>query len=189
TVKGRDVVLKRIITIFTTIDLSSNLFQGEIPQVLGDFKSLIVLNLSHNGLTGSIPVSFVNMTPLESLDLSSNQLHGRIPEQLLSVIALALLNLSYNRLWGRIPRGNQFNTFENDSYIGNIHLCGEPWTEDESTSWFDWKMAKMGYASGLVIGLSIGYMVFSTGKPQWLVMMVEGDQQKKDRRARRRHRI
>ncbi|KAK9204401.1 hypothetical protein WN943_014661 [Citrus x changshan-huyou] len=50
-------------------------------------------------------------------------------------------------------------------------------------------MAKMGYASGLVIGLSIGYMVFSTGKPQWLVMMVEGDQQKKDRRARRRHRI
>ncbi|KAK9199306.1 hypothetical protein WN944_014495 [Citrus x changshan-huyou] len=128
TVKGRDVVLKRIITIFTTIDMSSNQFQGEIPQVLGDFKSLIVLNLSHNGLTGSIPVSFANMTALESLDLSSNQLHGRIPEQLLSVIALALLNLSYNRLWGRIPRGNQFNTFENDSYIGNIRLCGEPWT-------------------------------------------------------------
>ncbi|ESR55506.1 hypothetical protein CICLE_v10023586mg, partial [Citrus x clementina] len=86
TVKGRDLVLKRIITIFTTIDLSNNQFQGEIPQVLGDFKSLIVLNLSHNGLTGSISVSFANMTALESLDLSSNKLHGRIPEQLLSVI-------------------------------------------------------------------------------------------------------
>ncbi|GAY34478.1 hypothetical protein CUMW_276830 [Citrus unshiu] len=88
TVKGRDLVLKKIITIFTTIDLSSNQFQGEIPQVLGDFKSLIVLNLSHNGLTGSISVSFANMTALESLDLSSNKLHGRIPEQLLSVIAV-----------------------------------------------------------------------------------------------------
>ena len=38
-------------------------------------------------------------------------------------------------------------------------------------------MAKIGYASGLVIGLSIGYMVFSAGKPQWSVRMVEGDHQ------------
>ncbi|KDO36940.1 hypothetical protein CISIN_1g047486mg, partial [Citrus sinensis] len=204
--QGHDFQLQKILVMFRAMDFSRNRFHGEIPEVLGNFKSLKVLNLSHNSLTGNIPVSFENMTALESLDLSFNKLDGRIPEQLLSVTALALLNLSYNRLWGRIPRGNQFNTFENDSYIGNIHLCGEPLTvrcsndglpealplassdHDETASRFDWKMAKMGYASGLVIGLSIGYMVFSTGKPQWFVRMVEGDQQKNVRRARRRHR-
>ncbi|KDO39790.1 hypothetical protein CISIN_1g039161mg, partial [Citrus sinensis] len=177
--KGHDFQLQNIFVMFRAMDFSSNRFHGEISEVLGNFKSLKVLNLSHNSLTGNIPVSFENMTALESLDLSFNKLDGRIPEQLLSVTALALLNLSYNRLWGRIPRGNQFNTFQNDSYIGNIRLCGEPLTvrcsndglpkaprlasfdHDETASRFDWKMAKMGYASGLVIGLSIGYMVLS----------------------------
>ena len=34
-VKGVKITLKRILTIFTTIDLSSNKFEGEIPEVLG----------------------------------------------------------------------------------------------------------------------------------------------------------
>ena len=31
----------------------------------------------------------------------------------------------------------------------------------------------MGYGSGLVIGLSMGYIVFSTGNPRWFVSRVE----------------
>jgi len=70
--KGRDVLLYKILIIFRAMDFSSNRFNGEIPEVLGNFKSLKVLNLSHNGLTGNIPVSLGIMTALESLDLSFN---------------------------------------------------------------------------------------------------------------------
>ena len=53
-------------------------------------------------------------------------LYGEIPMQLIEMTALAVLNLSQNHLVGVIPSGNQFNSFENDSYTGNLGLCGFP---------------------------------------------------------------
>lgn len=40
----------------------------------------------------------------------------------------------------------------------------------------------MGYASRVVIGLSIGYVVFVTERPRWFVRMMERKQSKKVRR-------
>ncbi|GLU17271.1 hypothetical protein SLE2022_336510 [Rubroshorea leprosula] len=74
--KGFDSELQRILTIFSSINLSNNMFEGEIPDVIGKLSSLKALDLSYNNLTGHIPPSLGNLTDLEWLDLSSNKLGG-----------------------------------------------------------------------------------------------------------------
>ncbi|XWS10901.1 hypothetical protein CRYUN_Cryun38cG0038100 [Craigia yunnanensis] len=50
--------------------------------------------------------------------------------------------------------------------------------EDEGSAIaFIWKLAMMGYGCGLLLGLSTGYIVFTTGRPWWFVRMVERDLQ------------
>ncbi|KAF8014517.1 hypothetical protein BT93_H0358 [Corymbia citriodora subsp. variegata] len=134
TIKGIEVHLPKILVTRTTVDLSSNKFQGMIPDAIGELGSLRGLNLSHNNLEGHIPSSLGDLSELEWLDLSSNELNGTIPTELKKLTFLAGLNVSSNQLTGSIPRGNQFNTFEAKSYLGNPGLCGFPLSKSCTSS-------------------------------------------------------
>nr|KYP63716.1 LRR receptor-like serine/threonine-protein kinase GSO1 [Cajanus cajan] len=124
--KALQMKLIKIPTIFTSLDLSSNHFEGPIPEELMSLRALNVLNLSHNVFSSHIPSSVGNLTHLESLDLSNNDLSGEIPLELASLNFLAYLNLSFNHLLGKIPTGAQMQTFESSSFQSNEGLCGPP---------------------------------------------------------------
>ncbi|XP_076903240.1 receptor-like protein 6 [Bidens hawaiensis] len=172
----------RILNIFTAIDLSCNNFDGQIPKSLQDLHGLESLNLSNNYFSGRIFPSLGNLRNLESLDLFQNKLSGQIPQQLLQLGFLAFLNVSFNHLEGPIPQGKQFNTFENNSYMGNPGLCGNPLSKEcenskvptvfrttssndyESllpSSNIDWLVIVFGVSSGLIIGIVIENFVYA----------------------------
>ncbi|XLS55549.1 hypothetical protein HN51_005304 [Arachis hypogaea] len=128
--KGMQMKLVKIFSIFTSLDFSSNHFEGPIPEELMSLKALNVLNMSHNAFSGHIPSSLGDLTALESLDLSNNTLFGEIPTEISSLTFLAVLNLSFNHLEGKIPTGTQIQSFDIYSFEGNEGLCGPPLTNN-----------------------------------------------------------
>ncbi|GAB4840993.1 hypothetical protein Ancab_039663 [Ancistrocladus abbreviatus] len=202
--KGRETYDDHILTIFTSLDLSGNEFVGKIPEFIGNLVGLQALNLSHNNFTGSMPRSLGNLSNLESLDLSCNLLLGEIPQQLTQLTFLEIFNVSYNHLKGAIPQGNQFNTFGDDSFEGNIGLCGGPLSNkcgdskaqsppqpnsygrdnEESSALVQWIIISMGYLSGLVVGVILG-RIFTDRYHEWFVDTFGRRGQLNKRRARR----
>ncbi|KAG4132354.1 hypothetical protein ERO13_D08G026800v2 [Gossypium hirsutum] len=207
TTKRLELEFTKVVANFVSMDLSNNQFCGKIPENVGQLISLQMLNFSHNNFIGPIPTSFGNLVALESLDLSSNKLNGRIPSQMTKLTFLEVLNLSNNNLVGPIPHGNQFDTFDNDSYNDNSGLCGLPLSKqcvnhvgaeppsplvvehEGSVIPFFWEVVMMGYGSGVVLGLSLGYIVFTTGRPWWFIRKVERDWQYNFSRWVRRNRV
>ncbi|GKV05290.1 hypothetical protein SLEP1_g17320 [Rubroshorea leprosula] len=201
--KGLSIELEKVLTVFTSFDLSKNKFAREIPKVIGKLSSLKGLNLSYNNFSGQIPHSLQNLTNLEWLDLSSNELVGEIPQELVSLTSLSVLNLSNNQLVGCIPQGNQFNTFGNSSYEGNLRLYGFPLTKscdgnglpqqppssfhgkDHELWEFGWRVVLLGYGCGFVFGLLIGYLTFHNGEPKWFVTLFNGQQNQRARNVRK----
>lgn len=187
TSKGVERFYAKIREDFAVIDISSNKFEGKVPEFIGDLMGLRLLNVSNNILTGLIPSSLGKLKLLESLDLSQNKLSGEIPQELTQISFLAKFNVSHNNLSGPIPRGTQFTTFDSNSYEGNPGLCGVPLPKicsnpeasqfppspiEENGSDFgielDWKFALAGFVSGLLVGVVLADVLVTRRRERFL---------------------
>lgn len=180
--KGVQTTYEKIQELFTAIDLSSNRFEGRIPELIGDLKGLRLLNLSNNNFVGEIPTSLGELSKLEALDLSQNELSGEIPRRLAELNFLSFFDVSDNNLSGNIPRGGQFDTFPESSFDGNSGLSvnenrpsppsardnDDDDADDESLfEMVEWKMVGVGYGIGLAVAIVISHFV-CTEKFDWV---------------------
>ncbi|KAI3769503.1 hypothetical protein L6452_00609 [Arctium lappa] len=182
--------------------LRSNKFYGEIEgltTVSSQFPKLRIIDLSKNGFSGQFPhkyfqswnaMKLVRVGQPSSMETRINFIYFvdvvsyvitityKSSEQEFNQILnlLVAIDLSY----GRIPQGPHFDTFDNNSYLGNLGLCGKPLskecqhskvstppqTSNISESFLpservDWIVIFSGLGSGLVIGIVFGNFLYA----------------------------
>ncbi|XP_022764183.1 receptor like protein 30-like [Durio zibethinus] len=90
-------------TSLVVLDLSKNSLSGTIPECLGNVSyGLQFLNLQMNNFYGEIPDSFMN-NMLRNLLLNDNQLEGSLPRSSANCSSLEVLNLGNNKLTDTFP--------------------------------------------------------------------------------------
>ncbi|XP_055962030.1 receptor-like protein EIX2 isoform X2 [Mercurialis annua] len=117
------------------IDLSSNRFEGPLPQVS---SNLTVLDLSNNSFSGSISNflcgSMHEINAMAFLNLGKNHLSGEIPDCWESWKNLRVLTLSDNNFRGKFPASIgtlsivEFLDIHNNSMSGEIPLSIQKWS-------------------------------------------------------------
>ncbi|KAG2720802.1 hypothetical protein I3760_02G051300 [Carya illinoinensis] len=77
-------------------------FYGELPDSIGNLKSLVEFNAYFCNFSGEIPSSLGNLTNLIGLRLQSNRLQGSIPQSISRLVNLEVLYLHDNNLSGTV---------------------------------------------------------------------------------------
>ncbi|XP_076947884.1 phytosulfokine receptor 2-like [Bidens hawaiensis] len=87
----------------TTLILTRNFDQEEIPGFVSGFERLMVLAIANSQLEGQIPHWLTGCSSLEVLDLSWNRLSGVVPSWIGQMERLFYLDFSNNSLTGQLP--------------------------------------------------------------------------------------
>ncbi|GFZ08575.1 kinase family with leucine-rich repeat domain-containing protein [Actinidia rufa] len=95
----------------TRLEISNNMFSGEIPKEVSSWASLVVFEASNNQFSGLIPMEFTSLPQAITLFLDGNSLTGEFPMIIESWKSLSTLNLARNKLSGPIPA--QFGSLPN----------------------------------------------------------------------------
>ncbi|XP_031488519.1 leucine-rich repeat extensin-like protein 4 [Nymphaea colorata] len=74
----------------------NNEFTGCIPEGVGLFTQMVVLDLSFNSLRGELPSSLACLSGIEVLNVAHNEFFGFLPDVLCSIKSLFNLTVSYN---------------------------------------------------------------------------------------------
>ncbi|KAJ0086369.1 hypothetical protein Patl1_07499 [Pistacia atlantica] len=141
-----------------TMNLSNNVFDGALPQSLGNLSYLTNLDLHENKFTGEIPPELCNLMQLEYFDVSRNQLSGQIREKMCHLVNLQYLNLADNGLEGLVPESGICQNLSKITLAGNKDLCGRVLgldcqirTHDKSALLNAWGLAEIVVGSALII--------------------------------------
>ncbi|KAF7129798.1 hypothetical protein RHSIM_Rhsim10G0084600 [Rhododendron simsii] len=108
-----------------SLDLSSNVFVGKLPELSPGFTNLTTLDLSLNNFTGVIPASFGRFPALKILRLISNFLNGPIPEFSTNLTELTHLELGYNQFASPLPSSIGNLTKLENLYLPRSNLIGK----------------------------------------------------------------
>ncbi|CAO2838725.1 unnamed protein product [Amaranthus hypochondriacus] len=84
------------------MDLSNNLFSGQLPDCWNFFDQLTSLYMDNNHISGNLPASMSALTNLQALHLRNNSLSANILTPLEKCTSLVILDLAYNSLSGYI---------------------------------------------------------------------------------------
>ncbi|CAL4980598.1 unnamed protein product [Urochloa decumbens] len=82
--------------------LANNNFSGVLPNWIGRWTSLLILDLSFNKVSGNVPSEISLVNNLLTLDLSNNLLTGGVPSDIGMLSNLTDMDLSNNNLSGVI---------------------------------------------------------------------------------------
>ncbi|KZV44461.1 putative LRR receptor-like serine/threonine-protein kinase-like [Dorcoceras hygrometricum] len=85
------------------IDLSSNELTGFLPNQTSQFLRLTSIKISNNSVGGVLPPVLGTYPELEVIDFSVNQLSGSLLLTLFNSTKLTEINLSFNKFSGTIP--------------------------------------------------------------------------------------
>ncbi|XP_061351132.1 leucine-rich repeat receptor-like protein kinase TDR [Gastrolobium bilobum] len=112
-----------IFTKLTDLNLSHNLFSGQLPAEIFNLTSLRSLDISRNNFSGHFPGGIPSLQNLVVLDAFSNSFSGQLPAELSQLQYLKVLNLAGSYFKGSIP--SEYSSFRSLEFL---HLAGNSLT-------------------------------------------------------------
>ncbi|KMZ70277.1 Receptor-like protein kinase [Zostera marina] len=91
-------------TVLETLDLKNNKITGNFPEWLTNMSTLTTLDLSGNLFDGQLSPGIGMLTSLKELRLGKNMIYGSVPAEIGKCSLLHVLDLSDNKFSGDIPK-------------------------------------------------------------------------------------